>query len=355
MAVGIGFRLSTMAKHGSTALLNSFGELGTKWMLKGSTEVFGSPQKFTRARDFIFERSPEMKYRMNEIDRDVRESLNTLTGDHSVRATAARFGHYGVAMLDMGSALPTWMGAYRKAQSEGMNEADAIFAADKAVRRAHGAQGLTDMAAIQRGSETQKLFTMFYGFFNHIYNRQRDTLRMAGQGLDKVKGGDYAGARRDFAMVLARSFFYLVMPALIEHIVAHGLPKDQEDEGFLGWGAKAILGEIPAGIPILRDVAKAAFDGRGYEMSPVAKMVESTITLLKDGRNALGLGDKEVSDRWVKHAVETPGYVFGLPTGQASGTAQYLWDVWDGKEQPRALSELLQGLAFGPPKKGAHH
>jgi hypothetical protein len=40
--------------------------------------------------------------------------------------------------------------------------------------------------------------------------------------------------------------------------------------------------------------------------------------------NAAGLTDKPVSDRWLQHAIEAPGYVLGLSTGQAAGTAQFL-------------------------------
>ena len=34
--------------------------------------------------------------------------------------------------------------------------------------------------------------------------------------------------------------------------------------------------------------------------------------------------DGEPPDRWVQHAIETPGYFLGLPTGQAAGAEQFL-------------------------------
>ncbi|KIL98828.1 Phage protein [Paramagnetospirillum magnetotacticum MS-1] len=350
MIVGIGFRVSTMLKHGTTALMNSIGEVGPVWMGKATAEFFGTPEKMRRTWDMVLDKSGEMRHRMNEIDRDTREALRDLTGQQGWKAAAARYGHYGVAMLDMASAVPTWLAAYRKAVAGGLSEADAVYAADKQVRKAHGAQGSPDMAAIQRGSEAQKLFTMFYGFFNHVYNRQRDAVRIAGHGVDAVKGGDWVGARRDFAMVLSRSWFYLAAPALIEALVSEGAP-DGEDETWGHWAAKAILGEIPAGIPVMRDLAKAAISGRHYEMSPVGKALDSLLVLGKDAGAALGLSDHEVSDRWLRHAIETPGYVFGLPTGQPAGTIQYLWDVSNGDENPDGALDFIRGLAFGPSHK----
>jgi hypothetical protein len=58
-----------------------------------------------------------------------------------------------------------------------MGEQDAVYFADKTVRNAHGGGGVKDMAAVQRGNEFQKLFTMFYTFWNHNINRIIDTAK----------------------------------------------------------------------------------------------------------------------------------------------------------------------------------
>jgi hypothetical protein len=152
-------------------------------------------------------------------------------------------------------------------------------------------------------------------------------------------------------MVLARSFYYLIVPALVEAIVSEGTPNEENEESWGGWAAKAILGEIPASIPLLRDAAKAAISGRGYEMSPVVHAVDTVIRSSADAWRAMGISDKEVSDRWVKHAVESAGYVFGLPTGQPAGTAQYLWDLLNDKESPENLADFMRGVMYGPAPK----
>ena len=59
-----------------------------------------------------------------------------------------------------------------------------------------------------------------------------------------------------------------------------------------------------------------------------------------------------VSDRWLQHAIRAPGYVFGLPTGQAVGTAQFLADVAGGQEDPQSVAGWWRGITFGPaPRK----
>lgn len=345
--VGVGFRITTMLKHGSTALSNSVGELGRHWMMTGLKEFFGTPRNMARKWDFVMEKSGDMRNRMAHYDRDVRENLRTLLGETGLKERAQRCGFYGVAFLDMMSALPTWLGAYRKAISEGSSDADAVYFADKTVRKAHGSAGLVDLAKIQRGTELQKTLTMFYSFFNHIYNRQRDIVRRAGLGAQKVAKGDYAGARRDFAMVLARSFYYLAVPALVEAYYTSGAPNEDEGEGWGEWAAKAIGAEIPAGIPVVRDLAKAAIEGRNYEMSPIGRAAETVVHSGMDIGSAVGLRENEASDHWLRHAMETVGYLTGWPSGQAGESAQYLWDIGDGEENPQDVSDFLHGIIYG--------
>lgn len=70
--------IKTAVLHGGTAAMNSIGELGPKWALDGARAFFGAPDKMAAARDFVYERSPMMRHRMDEFDRDVREQLNHL-------------------------------------------------------------------------------------------------------------------------------------------------------------------------------------------------------------------------------------------------------------------------------------
>ena len=121
-------------------------------------------------------------------------------------------------MLDMASALPTWMGGYLKALEKtekgglGMDEEDAVYFADKTVRNAHGGGGIKDLAQVQRGSEFFKLFTMFYTFWNHNINRIMDTGKrikeLPAEYRDAKESGDWAGFRGDVGTLVLRSFMY---------------------------------------------------------------------------------------------------------------------------------------------------
>ena len=345
--VGIGFRLSTMFKHGFSALSNSFKEVGPEWMLKGTREFY-APGRLKENWDFITSKSAEMKYRMNAYDKDVTSKYNELLTDSTYttfQKQAQHFGHLGVSYLDLGSAAPTWLGAYRKALSQGMEDKDAVYVADKTVRNAHGAQGITDTAQIQRTTGVANLVNMFYGFFNHIYNRQRTMFIQGAEGVRNTKGGDYKAASKNFADVLATSFWYLAVPALVEAMATHGGPSEQKDEGWGEWASKAILAEIPAGIPVIRDIAKAAIEGRDYEVSPIAKAVTDVLHAGRDISDMVqGLDPKESMG---KHIATAAGYIAGLPTAAPFTAGKFLWDINNGDADPQSIKDWYQGLTRG--------
>jgi hypothetical protein len=357
--VGLGYRISTMLVHGASAGMESVAELGTVWFGKGLRE-FSNPKQWAANRDFIFERSGEMRNRMNEVDRDIREHLreielrimNPATGAYA-RATDGMKAHayQGIAMLDMASALPTWMGAYLKgmtSKKDGgleMSEQDAIYFADKTVRNAHGGTGVKDLAAVQRGPEFFKLFSMFYTFWNHNINRIIDTARMAKELPATFRSGDKVQFRGDLGSVVMRTLIYTFGVQIMHHML-HPPKDDAEEQSWFAWAAKEIGLAATAGIPIVRDLAAHYIAGKDYSVTPAASMVDAVGRSGQDIWNA-STGDQPVSDKWLKHTITTGGYVFGLPTGQAASTAQFLWDVEQGQQHPEEIADWWRGVVHG--------
>lgn len=361
--VGLGWRITTMLLHGSSAAANSVGEIGVKWFGDGMGDFVKSPIDAYR---FVTERSPEMANRFREFDRDVRDGLRDIearaAGGVEGPLTAAsdevrRFAYFGVSISDMASALPTWLGAYHKGMAPeskgglGLSEEDAGYYAEKSVRNAHGGGGTKDLAAVQRGPEFFKLATMFYSFWSHFYNRQRDIVRLA-EGIPAQIGTDNAGARRDFATVLARSWWYYAIPALMHGIIkpSNQGGEDQQDFNLAKWVGEELLLATASSVPIVRDIANAVAQGRDYEATPVASLIQSFQRTGTDVAHAMS-GDKPVSDRWLKHAITTAGYTFALPLGQPASAVQFLWDIGNGKANPQDLADWYRGLVHGDMRK----
>ena len=354
--VGLGLRVSTMLQHGATAGMESIAEVGPKWMAKGLT-AFANPAAWAENKDFIFERSSMMKNRMNDSDRDIREqneeiykrSLDPATGavQRGKDFITAR-AYQGIGMLDMASALPTWMGAYIRAMSpegeggHGMDEKDAVYFADKSVRNAHGGTTVADLAAIQRGSETQKLFTMYYSFWNHNINRIMDTGRMA---ADPETWKDSGRAGQVVMRTMAYVFGVQAIHAGI-HAMMYGQDDKDKSAHWYTWAGKAFERSILGGIPVARDL-EAYFSGesKDYSVTPAAALVASVHQSVVDGMNAWE--GRHVNDQWLKHAITNGGYLTGLPTGQPASTAQFLWDVHTGKQDPQSVADWWHGITSG--------
>jgi hypothetical protein len=70
-------------------------------------------------------------------------------------------------------------------------------------------------------------------------------------------------------------------------------------------------------------------------------VVQNTDRLLADFK------DGSTHERWIKHAMTEAGYLLGMPLGQPGSTAQFLADVWDGKQHPEDMAEWWRGVTSG--------
>jgi hypothetical protein len=288
--VGLGFRVTTALVHGMSAGAESVSELGAKWFGSGLKD-FANPAQWAANKDFIFERSGEMRNRMNEVDRDVREHLREIdirlmdptTGAVARGADLMKAHAYSlIAGLDMASALPTWMGAYKKGMTPvergglGLSEQDAVYFADKTVRNAHGGTGIKDMARVQRGTEFQKLFTMFYTFWNHNINRIVDTAKLVASPEHRalMKEANHWTDTQLASTIIMRTLVYTIGVQVL-HSLVHPPKKEDDGEHWAKWAGKELAASAFAGIPIARDISAHYITGKDYSATPAASMVDA--------------------------------------------------------------------------------
>jgi hypothetical protein len=337
--VALGLRWTTgMAQI--AGLTSSANTIGSNWLAKGIAET---ARDRGRAVAFVLERSEEMARRNQEFDRDVADFFKGL-GDRASPLDKIRgiaFWHIAVADRYL-VAVPTWLGAYQRGMAEGMTEEQAAAYGDKAVRMSQGSGRVKDMAAVQApNSEAVKLFTLFYSYFNVQLNEQWQAAKETQRG--------------NFHKAAAISWWMLVAAPLMAAVLTGDWPDDDDEDGLdmsdlSRWAGIELAANFFAGIPGIRDMAsyvrrRAQGDYADYSVTPANRVGDSIITLFRDAKNAAT--GEVVSDRWLKHAIETPGYFLGLPTGQAAQTGQFLHDVWTGQQQPETVSEWYQGLTKG--------
>ena len=341
--VGLGLRLTTMlAQLGG--LPNSAAEVGGKYLAQGMVEATANMGSI---RGFVFERSEEMARRAQDFDRDVSTAFNdigklpttklgkALDPAKRLRDTVVPWAFWGIGAVDVNLiSIPTWLGAYRRALDEGATEEQAAARGDKAVRKSQGAGRSKDLAAIQNANEGYRVLTMFYSAFNVLYNRQRVAIKDA-------RRGDYRKAAVETGWVMMAA-------PLISALLVGDWPQD--DEGWPEWAARKVLFGLWAGVPGARDIAgviERKVSGQ-FSMPTTAPIYRAFDGLVKVGEDMVNAakGDR-VSDRWLKHAVETPGYFLGLPTGQLSSTLDYGYAVAKGEQKPEGPVDVAAGIAKG--------
>ncbi len=341
--VGMAYRIGTMfSQIGGYA--NSIERIGPKWLATGLNIALRNPRK---ASAFAMERSFELKTRFEQIDRDVRENARRLAGKTDLGAMVQRYGFSGIVAFDKLVALPTWLGAYNKAISAGLEEAQAIHEADSAVRESQGAGGAKDLSAIQRGrgpgGELGKSLTMFYSFqsaqFNRFVKLYWDT-------------GDVVRDKKPELVpeIAARAMVLTLLVPVVGSLLSGRGPDEDNEEGWTEWAAKESLYGLAAPIPFFRDAVpvvtkKAAGDqSYGYRFTPIAGIGESFERVAGDAR---AIAEGRETTRATRNTLEAVGYATGLVPGQGAATAQFVVDVASGDAEPENLSQWWEGLRTG--------
>ena len=354
-AYGAGTPLEFLSKGIRLVSETKAGKMvGAEYLAKGYDAITGSQRKFNRARTFVVERSGEVRNRFETIDRDMRQGMKELLGKKGVLTEGKRMAYMGIALMDQAVVVPTWIGAYKKALSEGKAEADAIYYADKVVRLSQGSGSAKDLAPVARQSNPEwfKLATMFYSYFSHLYNRMAKMAGKAKSGVKAAREGNWMSARKDFGAAFTRFFWLCVVPPLSAKLITGGGP--QEGEDVAGWALRTMTFNLFGGVPIVRDVSSAVefsfVSGQqpDYKFSPAERAGSSILKNLSNIEASFD-EDRDVSDKWLRDAIEGAGYLGGLPgAGQFGTSSQYLLDLSQGDRDADTMAQFVGELVLGP-------
>lgn len=174
---GLGWNLATGLLQ-PLGLTQSIVRIGPKYVAKGIGRAFADAVTLENTMAAITEKSDFMRLRAKTMMREINEVQNQVRADWKPGGwgVVESSFFYLIQKLQLVADVPTWLGAYAKAQDQGVDEATAVALADQAVRDSQGSGQIGDLAQIQRGSVWFKLWTNFYSFFNIGYNQLAESI-----------------------------------------------------------------------------------------------------------------------------------------------------------------------------------
>ncbi len=277
--------------------------------------------------EHVIDVSGQMRHRIDNIDRDLSHAMKQLSGKRGIwkkfqRSTLLHIAYIQFYMVD----IPTWIAAQDKALKEGKSETQAINSADSMVRKTQTAGGTKDLAQIQRQRGLMNAFTMFYSFFNLLYNIQARAF-----GTTKIK------KPRDVGRFAARAAVILILPTALEAMMRGEKPDDEED--YVRWLMIKSFLYSATSVAFVRDLTGIA-EGFGYSTTPLDSIPKEMAKAMREIAQAVDEG--EMSREAAIKALSAAGYAFGFPVLQPKRLLDSLAKWKDDGTMPDMV-EFLRG------------
>jgi hypothetical protein len=201
------------------------------------------------------------------------------------------------------------------------------------VRLTQGSGKKSDLAAVQRGGELERMFTAFYSWFNAMFN-------LASLTVSEVK---WAETARDKVGIAASFVFFAWIGTQAFEIALDALrdrlPDDDDDE----WGkylAGKFTGFWTGMIPLARDAADALLHGWDYELTGVGRGPQVMVKTVQDVFRAME-GKENAGKRAAVGAARSAGYAAGLPLEPVAQIIRMVWDYADGTTPEMEIRRTL--------------
>lgn len=320
---GLGFNVVSAAVQ-LTGFIPAVARLGGEYAWAGLSQYTTHPIKATKA---AMEQSEFMRNRGNTRLREIREVAATINGAGKIRKFLNKYSYW--LMMKMQQVVDTaiWHGALAKAMDSGKDLDTAVKLADQTVLDTQGGGQIKDLSAFERGSNTQKLFTVFYAYMNTALN----------QGFVEAK------TQKSKAKLAADLMMIYVVPTALTALMKSALIPGDDDDDLAKKLAKEqisfLLGLFVGGRE-LAQLANIVTGDRfyGYAGPSGLRPIDDTYKFAQQAAQG------EIDHAFVRASINLLGDVFGIPSAQINRAikgAQALQE--DETDNPAALLLGHQG------------
>lgn len=277
-AAALGYRMVTAALN-ALNIYPMTDYLGATRTMEALGKFYSDPKANW---DFALERSIFLRERAETMDRDAGEVLRKefvggygKVADTLIRGEQAleRHAFDALAVTDLMLACPLWTAEYqrvyqeRTAELKGKMDADAwsriemeaVAAGDKAVRTVFGSGEMKDLSPVQKGGEMTKAVTMFYSYFNVVFNALYSGY---GEGRREAMR---TGSTFNVAPLAKKMLYWIVLTGVTEGVLRSAIDAitgngGDEPEDWMKAMFKGVSDNIAGTIPVFRDIWSGVID-----------------------------------------------------------------------------------------------
>ena len=320
---GLGFNVVSAAVQ-LTGFIPAVARLGGKYAWAGLSQYTTHPIKATQT---AMEQSEFMRNRGNTRLREIREVAATINGAGKIRKFLNKYSYWLMMKIQQVVDTAIWHGALAKAMDSGKDLDTAIKLADQTVLDTQGGGQIKDLSEFERGSNTQKLFTVFYAYMNTALN----------QGFVEAK------TQKSKAKLAADLMMIYVVPTALTALMKSALIPGDDDDDLAKKLAKEQISFLLGLFVFGREMTQLANIVTGDRFYGYAG--PSGLRPIDDGFKFVQQAVQgEFDSAFVRTSVNLLGDAFGLPSAQINRTikgAQALQD--DETDNPAALLFGYQG------------
>ena len=310
---GLAFNVVSALKQ-PLGILQSVARVGGQDVLAATAQFIRNPVAMTREAQGA---SVFMKNRARTRFRELNELRNALEQQNAIRQAMGRYGYVLIMAVQQQVDVITWHAQLNKSLRAGADIQDAVAQADQAVIDSQGSGMTKDLAAIERGGEWRKLFTVYYGFMNTVLNLEVNALT-AKRGLGYKAG-----------MVLMLSVAMPIIDAALSDLLKPGDSDDWDEEHWQASVGKAVANSLTGHFFALRELQ---FGGRSYSGPTGTRSIADAYKL---GAQAW---QGELDAGFRRALINTAGSWYGLPAAQINRSWDGFEALDDGKtDNPLAL------------------
>lgn len=309
----------------------------------GFGQFVASPFATTR---FAEEKSGELRFRHDALTQEMGQQLRKMTTRNPLRRGPLGFlvehAFTFMEFSDRVTVTPVWVGAYRQALAEGKEEGDAVTFADATVRKIFPSRSAVDRAAILRDKGFWGLTTLFYGYFNTLYNRSRDIvheLHLAEDGVDVARRLPRVGGRL-FAL-------YVASAVVAEFLSGRGPEPDDGDDDEERWVQWFLRKLLVAPVQTLPGPVSSLVESGLLHKAPSVRAAPAFAVLEGLGKAAWNALQGEAdAEKTFFEVTRSLGLLVGFPT-KLLRAARYAVDAAQGEANADNPADVLSGILYG--------